>query len=70
MTKVITGAAIGFLRLTTLISACKLEGLGMKRRGESALSILKRELGLKGSRAQVMEQAQRIRDEQIASWKK
>jgi hypothetical protein len=70
MTKVVTGAAIGFLRLKTLISACKLEAQGLKRRGPSALSILKRELGLKGSRAQVIERAEQMHADLIASWQK
>jgi hypothetical protein len=70
MTKMITGAAIGFFRLKVLISACKLEGQGLKSRGPSALSTLKRELGLKGSRATVMENAQKMHDDLIASWQK
>ena len=48
--------AIAKTRLIVLRSAVKLEGLGMKRRGESATKIAKRELGLsKGaSRGTVM----------------
>lgn len=53
---VISGAAIGVLRLRTLISAAKLETKGLKRsRGlPSALSLLKRELGVKGSAERVI----------------
>ena len=57
-TKVISGAAIGVFRLKVLISACKLEGQGMKRRGDSALKILKRELHVKGNREKVIEAAE------------
>lgn len=57
-TKVISGAAIGVFRLKVLISACKLEAKGMKRRGVSALSLLKREMHLKGSRDKVIEAAE------------
>lgn len=57
-TKVISGAAIGVFRLKVLIAACKLEGQGMKRRGDSALKILKRELHIKGNRASVIEAAE------------
>lgn len=57
-TKVISGAAIGVFRLKVLISACKLEGQGLKRRGDSALKILKRELGVKGNRDSVIAAAE------------
>lgn len=52
--KVISGRAIGVVRLATLIKACELEALGLKRRGSSALSILKRELGVRGNREKVL----------------
>lgn len=38
---------IEYFRLKTLRSAVKLETLGMKRRGTSAMKIVKTELGLK-----------------------
>jgi len=56
-TKVISGAAIGVFRLKVLISACELEAKGLKRRGVSALALLKRELGVKGNRDKVLEAA-------------
>lgn len=59
---VLTGAHIGVARLRILISACELEGKGLKRRGSSALSILKRELGCKGSREGVLRYAREVLD--------
>ena len=44
---------IAMFRLFTLRQALKLEMLGMKRHGRSAYSIIKEELGLKGSRETV-----------------
>ncbi len=46
---VITGESTILFRMISLHSALKLEKLGMKRRGPSALSIVKKEFGLKGS---------------------
>lgn len=43
---VVTGAGIGLYRLLALRSACKLEILGMRRRGQSALSIARAEFGM------------------------
>ena len=43
-------------RLLTLRTALKLEIQGLKSRGRSAYTILKEELGIKGSRASVLEQ--------------
>lgn len=60
----ITGPAINVFRLRTLISALKLEMLGMKRRGKSAYAILKDELGISGSRQKVYDQAMKIYEEQ------
>jgi len=52
---IITGNAIPIFRLKTLLSGCKLEASGLKMtRGPSCLSILKRELGLKGNRAKII----------------
>lgn len=67
MTRIVTGRNIGILRLRTLISACELEGKGLKRRGQSALSILKRELGVKGNRETVLTIA-REAVANIANW--
>ncbi len=48
-----TPAQIQAFRLLTLRSALKLEILGMKRRGPSAHSIIKKEFNLKGDRCKV-----------------
>jgi len=66
-TKLMEGSAVtkveGF-RLLTLRSMLKLEMLGMKRsRAPSAYSIIKKELGLRGTRAQVLAQMDEIRNE-------
>lgn len=52
----LVGDQIDVFRLRALRSALQLEILGMKRRGTSAYTILKRELGLKGSRENVLKQ--------------
>lgn len=51
-----TPESINAFRLLTLRGALKLEVLGMKRRGPSALSIVKREFGFKGNAKSVSEQ--------------
>jgi hypothetical protein len=51
----ITGAAdIDLVSLLTLKGALKLEALGMRRSGPSALSVAKRRLGITGTRAAVL----------------
>lgn len=65
--QVITGRNIGVLRLRALIGACELEGKGLKRRGASALSILKRELGVKGNRETVLRKAREVLAN-VANW--
>jgi hypothetical protein len=60
MTTVITGENIGRYREKVLLSALKLEILGLKRRGPSAYSIIKREFHLKGSRQSVYDQLKLI----------
>jgi|APCry1669188970_1035186.scaffolds.fasta_scaffold02710_1 hypothetical protein len=47
---------IAAFRLLTLRSMLKLEILGMTRRGRSAYSIIKEELGLKGNKTRVYNQ--------------
>ena len=47
---------IKLFRLASLRSALKLEILGMKRRGVSVYSIVKKELGFKGSKKEVLKQ--------------
>lgn len=56
MTVVITGKEIERYRLNVLLSALKLETLGLKRRGPSVYSIIKREFNLKGNRQSVYDQ--------------
>lgn len=65
--KIISGRQIGIFRLKVLISACELEGKGLKRRGVSALSILKRELGIKGNRETVLTAAREMFAD-VANW--
>ena len=48
-----TSEEIEFYRLRALRSALKLEILGMKRRGSSVYSIIKREFDFKGSKRKV-----------------
>lgn len=47
-------------RLKTLLSALKLETLGMKRRGKSVYSIIKQEFNLKGNKQKVYDQFKNI----------
>lgn len=47
---------IEHFRRFTLLKALKLETMGMKGRGASAYSIIKREYGLKGNKQKVYEQ--------------
>lgn len=56
MTTVLTGQAIIDYRKKVLLSALKLELLGMKRSGPSAYSIIKQEYNLKGSKQTVYNQ--------------
>jgi len=49
----LTGNQIEFARLLTLRKMLKLEMYGMTRRGRSAYSILKKELGLTGNKQRV-----------------
>ena len=53
-----TPKKIDSYRLKVLHGALKLEILGMKRRGPSAYSIIKKEFGFKGSKVKVLEQLQ------------
>ena len=51
-----TPEAINIFRLLALRGALKLEVVGMKKRGQSAYSIIKQEFGFKGSREKVLQQ--------------
>jgi hypothetical protein len=53
---VLTGHAITVYRQKILLSALKLECMGMKRNGPSVYSIVKREYNLKGSKDKVLAQ--------------
>ena len=63
MTTLDTPEAIDAYRLCALRSALKLEILGMKKRGQSAYSIIKQEFGFKGNKQKVLEQLQSKIDE-------
>lgn len=55
-----TPEAIDQFRLRALRGALKMEILGMKRRGQSAYSIIKQEFGLKGNKQSVLEQFEKL----------
>jgi hypothetical protein len=57
MATVLTGSQINQYRILVLLSALKLEMLGIKRsRGSTAYSILKKEFNLKGNQQSVYDQ--------------
>ncbi len=58
-----TPEQIDMFRFLSLKSMLKLECLGMKRRGQSAYSIIKAEYGLKGNKKSVLEQMEQIIEE-------
>jgi hypothetical protein len=61
----ITGKSdIEFARMLTLKHMLRLEIKGMKRRGRSAYSIIKKEFGLTGSRAKVLKQFEELIQEE------
>jgi hypothetical protein len=66
-TVIVSARHIGVIRLGVLIKACELEAKGLKRRGASALSILKRELGVRGNRDKVLAVAKESLAN-VASW--
>ena len=49
-----TPEAIDLFRMRALRGALKMEIFGMKRRGQSAYSIIKQEFGLKGNKQSVL----------------
>ena len=55
-----TPEQIDMFRFLSLKSMLKLECLGMKRRGQSAYSIIKAEYGFKGNKKSVLEQMDKI----------
>jgi hypothetical protein len=60
MATVLTGQDITDYRAHVLLSALKLECLGMKRNGPSVYSIVKRDYNLKGSKQSVYDQLKSI----------
>ena len=60
MATVLTGQDITDYRARVLLSALKLECLGMKRNGPSVYSIVKRDYSLKGSKQSVYDQLKSI----------
>ncbi len=52
-------------RLLVLRSALRLEVRGMKRRGRSVYSIVKEELGFKGSKQKVLDQLNKYIEENL-----
>ena len=58
-----TPEQIDMFRFLSLRSMLKLECLGMSRRGQSAYSIVKSELGLKGNKKSVLTQLEQIIEE-------
>jgi hypothetical protein len=66
MTMIDTPEGIAAYRFLALRSALKLEVKGLKRRGCSAYSILKREYGYKGDKKKVLEQVERDAKEIVA----
>jgi hypothetical protein len=61
---VVTGQHIGLYALLALKQRLRLEGFGMKARGASALKIARDSYGLKGNRAKVLKELERM----IENW--
>ncbi len=57
---VVMGRDVSVLRLSVLLSALRLECMGMRRNGPSAFSIVKREFRLHGSRKLILAQFEAI----------
>ena len=55
-----TPQQIELFRIARTQSALKMEIFGMKRRGQSAYSIIKQEFGLKGNKQSVLEQFEKL----------
>ena len=60
MATLLTGDVINQYRAKVLLSALKLECLGMKRSGASVYSIVKQEYNLKGNKQSVYNQLESI----------
>ena len=55
-----TPEAIDLFRMRALRGALKMEINGMKRRGQSAYSMIKQEFGLKGNKQSVLDQFEKL----------
>lgn len=66
MTALTSPDQIALFRLATLRTMLRLELRGLKRRGSSAYSILKKEYGYKGTRETVLSQVSSDIDEALA----
>lgn len=55
-----TPEAIDLFRMRALRGALKMEIHGMKRRGQSAYSMIKQEFGLKGNKQSVLDQFEKL----------
>lgn len=64
MTSVTSPEGIKYLRQATLLRALKLELKGMRRRGPSAYSIVKKEYGFTGTKQAVYDQLKELHDRQ------
>jgi hypothetical protein len=60
MASILTGSAIVDYRAKVLLSALKLECLGMKRNGPSVYSLIKKEFNLKRNKQSVYNQLKSI----------
>jgi hypothetical protein len=60
MATVLTGESITNYRALVLLSALRLECMGMKRRGPSVYSVVKAEFNLKGNKLSVLNQLESI----------
>lgn len=60
MTILETPKQIELFRMRALRGALKMEIFGMKRRGQSAYSIIKQEFGLKGNKRSVLQQFEKL----------
>ena len=66
-TTIITGQAIDYFRMRTLLSGLKLELKGLKMsRGVSCYAIIKKEFGLRGNKQKVFDQFKAQLDKLIA----
>ena len=58
MSEILKPGEVPYYRMLSLALGIELEGRGMKRRGASCLSIVKKEFNLRGTRERVLKQFQ------------